>query len=265
MAFEKGFSPAPEVMDAGASPEKSMDKPSEGENWANAVELPADTGGWQDSIKLPDDTGEWQDSIELPDDSENRNSIISKSGKEADLKERELPEKMEPPVAITFKYPEGASEQQKEEFKSQLKAQENGLNAQSVAENMENRAKYQERKGDTGNGRDPESFNAQQEVRERFRMQRIAENQENGMSYSDAKAEADTWLKTQAALHDPDQIAGGDPMRVSRMGDRGINSSIGKQWGGRVDSLSNAVAEFAQNYSKDELANIKMNVKLEVE
>ena len=69
MAFEKGFSPAPEVMDIGASPEKSMDKPSEGENWTSAIELPADTGGWQDSIELPDDTGEWQDSIELPDDS----------------------------------------------------------------------------------------------------------------------------------------------------------------------------------------------------
>ena len=70
MAFEKGFSPAPEVMDAGASPEKSMDKPDEGENWTSAIELPEDTSGWQDSIELPDDTGEWQDSIELPDDSE---------------------------------------------------------------------------------------------------------------------------------------------------------------------------------------------------
>ncbi len=72
MAFEKGFSPAPEVMDAGASPEKSMDKPSEGENWTSAIELPADTSGWQDSIELPDDKGDWQDSLELPDDSEER-------------------------------------------------------------------------------------------------------------------------------------------------------------------------------------------------
>lgn len=234
-------------------------------NMEKGVEKPevSPTCEGQKKLELPDDSGIRPREYKLPDDSGNQvqESTVAKT---EDSKERELPPKMDE-VKIVFKYPEGANEEQKKEFRRQLKAQEKGLNRQSVAENMENRAKYQERKNESGNGRAPESYNAQKELRAKAEAQRIATNQKNGMSYSEAKAEAAAWLETQAALHDPDQIAGGDPTKVSRMGDRSINSSIGKQWGTRVDVLNDAVERFAQNYSKDDLSKIKMNVKLEVE
>ena len=47
------------------------------------------------------------------------------------------------------------------------------------------------------------------------------------MSFREAKDKAEKWLSSQAALHNPDQIAGGNPMNVSGLGDKGVNSSIG--------------------------------------
>lgn len=82
------------------------------------------------------------------------------------------------------------------------------------------------------------------------------------MSYADAKAEAQSWLKTQAALHNPDQIAGGDPGKVSRMGDRSVNSSIGGQWKNRVSELANGIDEYAKGKTREELEHTKLNVKL---
>ena len=34
------------------------------------------------------------------------------------------------------------------------------------------------------------------------------------MSFREAKDKAEKWLSSQAALHNPDQIAGGNPMNV---------------------------------------------------
>ena len=169
-------------------------------------------------------------------------------------------EKMEPQISIEFTCPEGMD---KKEFTRQLKAQERGLNSQTVAENMDNRAAFERRKQETGNGRDlSEGKKAQDIAREKATQSRIETNQKNGMSYSEAKAEAEEWIKTQAALHNPDQIAGGDPGKVSRMGDANVNSSIGSQWRSRVEQLSQGVEDFAKNKTREELENTKMNVKL---
>lgn len=178
---------------------------------------------------------------------------------------KDVPEKMQPPIVVKFKCPEGLD---RAEFARQLKGQERGLNSQSVAENMKNRMAYQERKeaNETGNGRALEGAEAQKRAREKALQSRIASNMEKkNMSYKEAKEEAYSWIKTQAALHNPDQIAGGDPGKVSRMGDAKVNSSIGSQWRSRVGQIRNETNEFAKAYSEEELKKIKMNVKLEAE
>jgi len=177
-----------------------------------------------------------------------------------DLKEIRKFEKMEPQIVIMFICPDGMD---KKEFTRQLKGQERGLNSQTLAENMANRAAFEQRKAETGNGRDlSEGKKAQDIAREKATQSRIESNQKNGMSYSEAKAEAKEWIKTQAALHNPDQIAGGDPTRVSRMGDSNVNSSIGSQWRTRVEQLEKGVKDYAKDKTREELENTKMNVKL---
>lgn len=246
-------------------------------------ELPDDSGEQMYRAELPDDSGEvpnqentaldiedQRDTIDLLAPvgkvaTDDNSSDFKNTAESSDDSENKLPERMDQ-VVIKFKFPPEANEAQKKEFVRQLKAQERGINSQSVAENTENRDNYQKRKKESGkNGRANEAAEAQQQVREKAEAQRIASNQEKGMSYAEAKAEAQAWIKTQAALHNPDQIAGGDPVKVSRMGDKGINSSIGAQWKSRVSDLSKAVEDFSKNYTAEELKQIKMNVKLEVE
>ena len=164
-----------------------------------------------------------------------------------------------PQVELKFKCPEGMDPK---EFERQLKGQEKGINSQTMLENMQNREAYQQRRDETGNGRDLEGASAQRQAREKAMQERIADNQREGMSYADAKAEAEEYMKSQAALHDPDQIAGGSADHVTGMGDASVNSSIGVQWKREVVKLEEAVNEFAKGKSPEELQNIMMNVKL---
>ena len=172
--------------------------------------------------------------------------------------------RMEPPVIIVFKCPDGVDPK---EFLRQLKGQERGLNSQTIAENTYNREAYARRRSETGNGRDPECEIAQKITRQKALQSRIETNQKNGMTYSEAKAEAENWIKGQAALHNPDQIAGGDPNKVSRMGDASVNSSIGVQWRSRVTILDEAISEYckSEGVNPGDLTKTKLNVKLEME
>lgn len=171
-------------------------------------------------------------------------------------------QRMEPPTIIQFKCPEGID---KNEFIKQLKGQERGLNSQTIKENVENRETYQKRKIETGEGRLQESGFAQQREREKAEASRIKTNMQKGMSPNDAKKEANEWLKTQDALHYPDQIAGGNPLHVSKMGDRSVNRSIGAQWNSKVTELDKAIKEYSKGLSEDEISKIKLNFRLEME
>lgn len=62
------------------------------------------------------------------------------------------------------------------------------------------------------------------------------------------KAKAKDWAKGKAALHGPDQIAGGYANNFSVSGDSKINSSIGSQWKSRVSKLDNYINEQAASY-----------------
>jgi hypothetical protein len=95
------------------------------------------------------------------------------------------------------------------------------------------------------------------ELIERMRI----EFRKTGMSRQDAltKAEEDAArkMKSLAALHNPDMIAGGRDI-ISDFGDRNINSRIGPQWRSRAPVLDAAANEvpLAQR------AHAKMNAKL---
>lgn len=60
-----------------------------------------------------------------------------------------------------------------------------------------------------GKGRAIEGNAAQQAAREKALSKKIEELFESGLSWGEAEEKAASWLKTQAALPNPDQIAGG--------------------------------------------------------
>lgn len=169
---------------------------------------------------------------------------------------REVTETKMPKITIYFKCPEGMD---RKEFWRQLKAQERGLNSQSVAENIANRERY------ANEGRASEGNDAQKIARQKAEASRLNHNLKNGMSIEDARAEAKDWIQSQAALHNPDQVAGGDPKKVSRMGDAKVNASIGSQWRSRVDQLAESINKFAEGKTTDKLQQTKLNVELLLE
>ena len=89
------------------------------------------------------------------------------------------------------------------------------------------------------------------------------ELRQSGLGCSEAKSEADRWIKTQAALHDPDQIAGGFPKNVTGVGDFGINSSIGAQWKVKIATVDNVVDEIVRTTPYEDLNKFYLNIKLQ--
>jgi hypothetical protein len=165
-------------------------------------------------------------------------------------------------VQVEFKCPQGMD---KREFTRQVKGQERGLNSMTVGKWIDNRDRYKARAEATGNGRSPEGHEAQRTQREKAYQSRIESNQKKGLSYSEAKQEASQWISTKAALHNPDQIAGGDPSWVSRVGDAGVNSSIGSQWKNLISGMETSIKQAASKMTVEELATTKLNIKLTVE
>src|SRR5690625_5271325 len=143
-----------------------------------------------------------------------------------------------------------------EEFARQLKKQEKGMNELTVDEYLKNRERY------IAEGRAIEGNVAQQTAREEAFSDKVAELMSNGKSFDEAEKEAKEWLNTQAALHNPDQIAGGKPDKIGGMGHKGINSSIGSQWRYRIDVVDEQIREMAKNMTPEQLKNNYLNVKL---
>lgn len=149
------------------------------------------------------------------------------------------------------------------EFERQLAGQQKGLNKLTVQEFLDNRAAYLKRAEEGATGRAPEGNAAQKLARQDAADANIKKlMQEDGLSYKDAKAQTDDWMKTQAALHDPDQIAGGFADRITGMGDTGINSSIGSQWKTRIGELHDDVAGQAAGMTPEQLTSTYLNVTL---
>ncbi|NUN99154.1 MAG: VCBS repeat-containing protein [Saprospiraceae bacterium] len=100
---------------------------------------------------------------------------------------------------ITFTYKKGSKFSSKE-FKRQLKGQERGIRKLTAKQYLANRKAF------------------------------LTSGRSSRGSYLQAKYRKINGLtKNEAALHNPDQIAGGNPAPTDR-GDRRVNSSLGSQW-----------------------------------
>lgn len=76
----------------------------------------------------------------------------------------------------------------------------------------------------------------------------------NGLVYTcKSEKEANAWLKTKAALHHPNQIAGGKPNIIAGLGDKSVNSSLGAQWKYRIDVVDEQIKEMAKNMTPEQL------------
>lgn len=156
-------------------------------------------------------------------------------------------------IEVKFNY---KSKYNEDEFARQLADQEAGMNKLTVDEYLKNRERY------IAEGRAIEGNIVQQAVRKEARAQKIAELRKNGLSYSEAKKQAEEWLKFQAVLHNPDQIAGGNPLNIGGMGDSKINSSIGSQWKYRIDAVDEQIKALADKMTETERKSRYLNIKL---
>ncbi|WP_260485321.1 polymorphic toxin type 15 domain-containing protein [Listeria booriae] len=142
------------------------------------------------------------------------------------------------------------------EFARQLADQEKGMNELTVSEYLANREKY------LAQGRALEGDAAQQAVREKNLAKKTEELYGSGLSWNESEKQAKKWMETQAALHNPDQIAGGNPLKVDGIGDKRVNSSIGAQWKYRIDVVDEKIRLAAGSMTKEELNNTLLNVRL---
>ncbi|RWZ53101.1 hypothetical protein ELQ90_04035 [Labedella phragmitis] len=158
------------------------------------------------------------------------------------------------------------------EFERQLDLQETGLNELSIAEFLANREAYLERAENGETGRDPAAAALQQEARDiaisDWTAARTDELMASGLdfeeAYDRADREANVWAATQAALHSPDQVAGGFADRITGLGDLRVNSSIGAQWKYRIATLEAAVRAASEGMTPQELSNTLLNIRLTI-
>ena len=156
-------------------------------------------------------------------------------------------------VSVEFKYKDKFDET---EFSRQLKGQQDGLNDLTVQEYFDNRERYLKE------GRSKEGTKAQRAARKEALQEKIDKLMDSGMSRKEAKEVAKEWMEEQAALHDPDQIAGGDPTKIRGVGDTRINSSLGAQWKKRIDAMDEQIRKLAAGLSPEELKTTYLNINL---
>ncbi|NEQ11693.1 MAG: hypothetical protein F6K37_39225 [Moorea sp. SIO4E2] len=178
-------------------------------------------------------------------------------------------------------------------FRGQLRQQERGINAMKMSDWYANRNQFLITKASKGSGRSDDSAKDQRRFREIIRA-RIVEQRLNKAidkgeskekSLKEAEAFADAWMSKNAALHGPDQIAGGGRTVIDTgsidvkdinnssefktfkartglvgMGNTRINSSIGSQWKKRIKYIDDEVKKSKYNAHRK---GLNMNVSLE--
>ncbi|HEY0461055.1 MAG TPA: polymorphic toxin type 15 domain-containing protein [Pyrinomonadaceae bacterium] len=184
---------------------------------------------------------------------------------------------------IIFTFPTSGSKlstmpQLKPEFITQVKGQEDGLNSLKLRTWEANMKRYHGDATTAGEGRSAAGSEAQKKFRETERIRLIAEKVttfSKGLTKAQkadrstmrpierrAENEVDKFMKTQAALHDPDQSAGGDPTKIKKLGSKYVNSAIGSQWKENVPKLRKEVEQKSKKMSKKDKDRAKMNVTL---
>ncbi|UJF36437.1 polymorphic toxin type 15 domain-containing protein [Paenibacillus hexagrammi] len=130
------------------------------------------------------------------------------------------------------------------------------MNELTVEEFIANRDRYLK------DGRALEGDAAQKLARKKALQDKIDEFREEGLSYQEAEQKANEWIKDKAALHNPDQIAGGYPEKIDGLGDLGINSSLGSQWKNKIGELDKKIRDLAKNMTEEERKSTYLNIKL---
>ena len=156
-------------------------------------------------------------------------------------------------IKVEFNY---NSKYDETEFARQLADQQKGMNELTVQEYLDNRQQYLEQ------GRAIEGNAAQQAARENAYLDKVAELRRNGLSAEDAKSRANEWINSQAALHNPDQVAGGNASNIGGVGDRGVNSSIGAQWRYRIDAVDEQIQRMVEGMTEAQRKSTYLNVNL---
>jgi len=159
-----------------------------------------------------------------------------------------------------------------EEMTEQLAAQEKAINSMTVEQYLQRRDEYKYNKLMGEKTRDPSvARDARAEYEENLRNGYIGEymsenpdaDPEAAIEWATKRAADD--MKTLAALHNPDIVAGGAD-EIGDFGDRVVNSAIGGQWVSNVKEEGMSRVEkmdrAAEAIPKAERASSKMNVKL---
>ena len=163
-----------------------------------------------------------------------------------------------PAVSVDFVCPPEMNSL-KAEYATQVKGQETGLNSLKLTDWESNVRRYAKE------GRSEEGSQKQREFREAERERRInAAIKDDKLTRSQAEKRVDIELKGLAALHDPDQIAGGDPTDVNRLGSRRVNSSIGSQWRTKAPVMIQEIKSRVKDMAKTTRAKLHLNVQLTV-
>ncbi|WP_265416433.1 polymorphic toxin type 15 domain-containing protein [Granulicatella elegans] len=130
------------------------------------------------------------------------------------------------------------------------------MNELTVKEYLDNRERY------IAEGRAIEGNAAQKAARETALEEKIEELVNKGIDIDVAEEQAQKWMDTQAALHNPDQIAGGYADQIGGMGDKRINSSIGSQWKYRIDAVDEQIQALVEKMTPEQLQTTYLNVRL---
>ena len=149
-----------------------------------------------------------------------------------------------------FEKPEGADP---EEFKRQLKEQQDGINRMKPDDLINNMDKFAQ------SGRPAGDSGARGAVRKKWLEDRRSALEALGNSSGEADKQARAEMKTLDALHAPDLAAGGDGTFADRgLGDRSSNRSIGPQWDKERLGQLNEHGEKAKKRGKKNNVELKM-------
>ncbi|MEO9805889.1 MAG: polymorphic toxin type 15 domain-containing protein [Reichenbachiella sp.] len=148
------------------------------------------------------------------------------------------------------------------EYKRQLDNQQQGIRKLTVDKWQANRAKYLKKAVETGgSGRSDESAEEQRAAKKELYTSEVTRvMNEHKIGRDKAREIVDKYV----ALHDPDQVAGGDDGGIVSLGVGSVNYSIGGQWKNKIYQVDAVVEKAHKSLSKEDRSKVKMNVKLVV-
>ena len=136
--------------------------------------------------------------------------------------------------------------------------QEDAFNNLTVEDYLKNYDNYKQ------NGRSADGTRAQKEYR--FKAIEVTADEmmrnEPGLTYPEARTSATDLYRKSAALHNPDQNAGGNPLEIHALGGARENSAYGALWkNGRSEQLHDAVVELTKNMTPEQMRSTRLNVR----